>query len=133
MEIMGTLKTKYLDLSNPYFATDSFYFANVPTLKGNYKIVDHNQSPACSDIPKITEIGTFYGINEEDTGRQQYKVLNLTKENNYLQIDEYNKDTKEIKGRFQVTFVLKYLPKSRSSDPDTIRFTNGVFHTKVFD
>jgi hypothetical protein len=131
-QIIGISMNRY-NKSNPYFSTDSFYFTNVPTLKGKYKIINHNQRPTCSDIPNITEIGTFYGINEGDTGAQQYTVLSTVKENNYLQIDEYNKETKEIKGRFQVTFVLEYLPKSRSFDPDTVRFTNGVFHTKVFD
>jgi hypothetical protein len=131
-QIIGISMKRY-NKSNPYFATDSFIWGDIPTRKGFYKIKDLGQRLSCSEVPNTVEVGTYYNINEGDTGIQQYTVLNTSKENNYLQIDEYNKETKEIKGRFQVTFVLKYLPKYRKSDPDTVRFTNGVFHTKVLD
>lgn len=52
-------------------------------------------------------------------------------EDNYLQIDSYNAKTQEIKGTFQLTFAVR---KNRSPGdplPDTLRFRNGRFHTKI--
>jgi hypothetical protein len=48
---------------------------------------------------------------------------------NYLNIEMYNSKTGEIKGTFQMTMV-----KTRDGGepvlPDTLRFTNGRFHTR---
>ncbi len=54
----------------------------------------------------------------------------MTGQDNFIQIERYNKATGEIEGKFQVTLVTanRWLG---SGLPDTLRFTEGRFLTKV--
>jgi hypothetical protein len=132
-QLMDINMSRYDKNSYPY-PTDVFILNSIPIKKGIYKLKDSTMEPECKDIPSITEVLTIYTREESDSPIQRYKVVNSPKENNYLQIDEYNKDTREIKGRFQIVLVVTRFPKPRGNyDPDTIRLTNGVFHTKVLD
>lgn len=122
------------DKSNYPSPTDAFILYGIPAKKGIYRLTEFKQLPECKDIQNITEVSAIYGRYEGDAVIQNYKTVDSPKENNYLQIDEYNKDTKEVKGRFQVVFAVDSPRKLRgNSDPDTIRLTNGVFHTKILD
>jgi hypothetical protein len=122
------------DKTNYPYPTDNFIFYYLPTRKGVYRLTNYKKQPECKDVPNITDAIALYSREEGDATIQIYKILDSPKENNYLQIDEYNKDTKEIKGRFQVVFVVDSPRKLRGNyDPDTIRLTNGIFHTKILD
>lgn len=122
------------DKTNYPYPTDNFIFYNLPARKGVYRFKTYSKQPECRDVPYITEVSAIYSREEGDVTIQSYKILDSPKENNYLQIDDYNKDTKEIKGRFQVVFIVDSPRKLRGNyDPDTIRLTNGVFHTKILD
>ncbi|KQS32657.1 hypothetical protein [Dyadobacter sp. Leaf189] len=48
---------------------------------------------------------------------------------NYLNIEMYNSKTGEIKGTFQIT-MIKTRDGGEPVLPDTLRFTNGRFHTR---
>ncbi len=57
---------------------------------------------------------------------------------NWVEITEYNPQTKEIKGKFSCNMLID--PKGGNagvkcnpSDPDVLRIRNGVFHTKIVD
>lgn len=50
---------------------------------------------------------------------------------NVITISEYDEASGEVKGAFEVIFVVDW--KSESSFPDTVRFTNGVFHTRIWE
>jgi hypothetical protein len=122
------------DKTNYPYPTDVFIFYNLPARKGVYRFTTYGNQPECKDVPNMTKVSAIYNREEGDATIESYKVVDSPKENNYLQIDDYNKTTKEIKGRFQVVFVVNRLRKLRGNyDPDTIRLTNGVFHTKVLD
>lgn len=56
----------------------------------------------------------------------------LPKSDSYLQINSLNMATGEISGEFKFTMVV-YGIKDDSSLPDTLRFTNGRFHTKILE
>ena len=105
---------------------EQFYFENIPLKPGRYKIL-HTKNPSGTDsISVSSSLTTFI---DYDVFRDEYEVLNS--ESNYLQIDQYQVNgNREIKGRFNVTFILKSKREFNSYD-DTLRFTNGSFHTKI--
>lgn len=70
-------------------------------------------------------------VDDGDVVGDIFNVLDGESEN-FVTITSYNEETNEVKGNFQVTFVFD--ETDNKSDPtarDTIRFTNGEFHTKV--
>lgn len=102
------------------------YLSDIPTKPGRYKIVS-DRDISCSD--SMITSSNFTAFIDYDMFRDRYEVLES--QNNYLQIDQYqNGGNREIKGRFEVTFVLRS-PRSPNSYEDTLRFTNGKFHTKI--
>lgn len=52
-------------------------------------------------------------------------------EDNYIQIDSYNAKTQEIAGTFQLTFAVRKNRSPGDALPDTLRFRNGRFHTRI--
>ncbi len=55
---------------------------------------------------------------------------------NWVDITEYNPQTKEIKGKFSCNLLIdpeggNAGVRCKPSDPDIIRIRNGVFHTKI--
>ncbi|WP_031529478.1 hypothetical protein [Dyadobacter crusticola] len=103
-------------------------FSNIPKKEGRYK-VSRNRTYSCKDSTTVySHLNTFIDF---DMFRDQYEVLDS--EDNYLQIDTYQENgNREIKGRFNVTYVLK-TPRAFNSYEDTLRFTNGKFHTKILE
>lgn len=72
-------------------------------------------------------------VDDGDVLGDLFKVYE-GEEENYIIITEYNEETGEIRGEFEVAFVFDEGPLGTRSDPtvpDTIRFTNGTFHTKI--
>jgi len=103
-------------------------FTKIPLERGHYKIIPFKNG-TCNDSDPV--YGIFYtSISDGDVAGDVYNVLNS--EDNFIEIDDYKVSTKEIKGRFQITFIVEskryghYLP-------DTLRFLNGRFHTKIID
>lgn len=66
---------------------------------------------------------------EGDVSLNNYYTVNS--EDNYIQIDSYNKKTQEIEGTFQLTFAVQDHRSPNDPLPDTVRFRNGRFHTKI--
>lgn len=64
-------------------------------------------------------VGDFYDVDQ-------------TKDN-YIEIVEYDEESGEVSGRFEVTFILTYDSPWTPDSPDTVKFTNGVFKTKIWD
>ena len=71
-------------------------------------------------------------VDDGDVLGDGFKVYEGETEN-YITVTSYNEETGEVGGEFEVTFVFSEPGGNRSdpSAPDTIRFTNGQFHTKV--
>jgi hypothetical protein len=70
----------------------------------------------------------FTLISDGDVSGNSYYTVDS--EDNYIQIDTYNSKTKEIWGSFQLTLAI-YRPRYSDALPDTLRFRNGRFHTKI--
>lgn len=103
-------------------------FQNIPCKKGRYTIIKN--SPDNNQYSGFV-YGAFYTlVSDGDVSGDTYRVLDT--EEAYLQIDEIITKTKEIKGTFQVTFVINQ-PRRHVALPDTLRFLNGRFHTKIIE
>jgi hypothetical protein len=76
--------------------------------------------------------GGFYATCFDDAVRNTYKICE--DKENYLTVNSYDENSKIIEGTFQLTFIIE-LPRSKDEPdaPDTIRFTNGKFKTKIFE
>ena len=102
-------------------------FIKTPLVAGKYKVIDF--SFVCNETDPV--YGSFYTISDDgDVLQDRYDVLES--EDNYIVIDSYDPKTLEIRGSFQVTFIIEMRSLNDPSDlADTLRFTNGIFHTKI--
>lgn len=101
-----------------YFRCKNLYFSKVPVYPGTY-IIDRSVD---------TLIGSKYFYLDHDVLYGVYIVLE-SDTTNAITISSYDSVSREIKGSFNVTFVPEHLPYPGA--PDTIRFRNGQFHTKI--
>jgi hypothetical protein len=121
----------YVITSELYNGKDNFvqyiFFEKFPLVPGKYKLTS-NLSDSCNIDDQIR--ASFNTMVETDMIGDQYKVL--ASEDNYLHIEKYDPKSKDIRGSFQVTFVFE---KSgyRHTLPDTMRFTDGRYLTKMMD
>lgn len=103
-------------------------FQKIPftTTAARHRVVSCLPSADCQLHKDV--LGVLYTCNSDVSLNSYYTV---DSEDNYIQIDSYNEKTQEVKGTFQLTFAVR---KNRSPGdplPDTLRFRNGRFHTKI--
>lgn len=102
-------------------------FQNIPKIPGRnrlYKIDFVNYDPQ-----KTTAV-LFTNREDGDVQCDLYNVIETDSINNFIQIDSYNQNNNEVKGRFALKLIIR-LPKCRNNAPDTLVFINGDFHTKI--
>jgi hypothetical protein len=101
---------------------ESISFTKIPLMLGKYQIFDI--VPQANDsIP-----GAIYGIWEDDILTGIYKVLE-SDSSSFVALTSFDSLSKEVKGTFDLTFIS--VRKPHPSYPDTVRFRDGVFHTKL--
>ncbi len=82
---------------------------------------------------RVESLSSAYYMTDDDLICDIYDVYEPDSAQNYISITDFNSQTKEIKGIFQVTYLIDPAwRKCNPAAPDTIRIRNGVFHTKVF-
>ena len=100
----------------------------IPPIIGTYPV----------EVMRNCNVSTAVGANysllgaDGDVLMDSYKVLES--ENNFVEVTSYHASTGEIKGNFNITFVFNTgfdRRKDVQSIPDTVRFTNGQFHTRI--
>jgi len=107
---------------------EEMIFFKIPVAIGTYTINPKNfNDPLCKDtIP----IGSYHTLQSDgDVLLDSYYVI--LSSNNYFTINNYNESTKELRGKFEVTF--KIFDRQDPDSPDTIRVTNGSFNTKILE
>ncbi|MGX5858145.1 hypothetical protein ACWKW6_31100 [Dyadobacter jiangsuensis] len=106
-------------------------FQNIPFSPhtGRHKVVSCNPYAGCESSDKL-KVTLFELLSDGDVGGDCFYATDS--EDNYIQIDSYNERTDEIKGRFQLTLVAR-IPRSSNVLPDTLRFRNGRFHTRIIE
>ena len=109
-------------VSNGYYVTKGLNFYRIPLRVGTYPVLDNPPQ-----IRDSVERAKYYYL-DYDVLYGVYKVLE-SDTTNAITISSYDSVSREIKGSFNVTFVPEHLPYPGA--PDTIRFRNGQFHTKI--
>lgn len=72
----------------------------------------------------------FY-TTHDDAIIDYYRVLET--EVNHLVIESINQEKLEMKGTFNVTFVIDHRSVGSTLLPDTVRFTKGTFQTRILE
>lgn len=76
--------------------------------------------------------GALYSIYAVDVPLADYLPLE-SDSTSFITLEEYDEASGEVKGTFDITFVADWKSSLVAEEPDTIRFTNGVFHTRVWE
>jgi len=105
-------------------------FQNIPfsPLPGRHKLVPCNTYAGCESSEK-PKVALFELLSDGDVAGDFFYTVDS--EDNYIQIDSYNAKTQEIRGSFQLTLANARIPRSSNVLPDTLRFRNGRFHTRI--
>ncbi|MCF2489597.1 hypothetical protein [Dyadobacter sp. CY347] len=121
-------KTAYM-FSNSFdsngYKQQVLFFDQIPLSQGKY-LLTSEENESCIDNGKVRARldSEIYDDQPGDT----FKIL--PKSESYLQINSLNMATGEIFGEFNFTMVVCGV-KDDSNLPDTLRLTNGKFHTKI--
>ncbi len=110
---------------------EALYIMKIPPAAGTYPVRIFR---TCQED---TFVGADYNLMgaDGDVLLDSYRVLET--EDNWVQVTDYNANTGEVKGTFQISFVHGSIQdvvkreKVVTSFPDTIRFTGGQFHTRI--
>ena len=125
-----SLKSAYM-FSNSFdsngFKQQVLYFDQIPLRKGRF-LLTSEENKYCIDNGHIRAL--LHSQLYDDQSGDSFRIL--PKSDSYLQINSLNMATGEISGEFKFTMVV-YGIKDDSSLPDTLRFTNGRFHTKILE
>ncbi|MGG7666323.1 hypothetical protein [Dyadobacter sp. BHUBP1] len=105
-------------------------FQKIPffPMPGRHKVASCNSYAGCESSDK-PQVALFESLSDGDVAGDFFYTVDS--EDNYIQIDSYNAKTQEIKGSFQLTLANARIPRSSDVLPDTLRFRNGRFHTKI--
>ena len=101
---------------------EQLYFAGLPRRLGTYPL------PGRVVQWDVEQTGYFFTFDRCDLARSVY-VLDQS-EGGFISIDTYDRSTCTIKGTFALT-VIREKPGGTHPYVDTLRFTEGRFHTHV--
>jgi hypothetical protein len=110
-------------LHNKRYLTEILSFTHVPPIPGDYRVFPLDTTPA-----KLHSSLSFW---DEDQPLGLYQILDADSTNNWIALESYDTLSREIKGKFSLTFIVEHRPYPYS--PDTVRFRNGRFHGKIVD
>jgi len=104
-----------------YYLAESLIIAKIPPIPGTYKV----------ERSFVDTAGTnsHFGFWDDDQPLGLYNILESDSATNRVTLASYDTLTKEIKGSFNLTYIVVNRPYPHT--PDTIRFRNGQFHGKL--
>lgn len=110
--------------SEIFTSGEIFSIVKIPFIPGTYQVyntlIQTNDSIA----------GALFGYIDYDEFKGNYTILE-SDSSSFVTLESYDTITKEIKGRFDLTFIKDIKPYPEASD--TIRFRDGYFHTKIIN
>lgn len=112
--------------SSEGFLRQQLLFSKIPEQTGTYTIVHSSPRNCCESDSAYG--GLFKFIDDGCVAENAYKVS--VGQDNFIQIDHYNKETGELGGKFQLTLAATGRLQG-SNLPDTVQLTEGRFLTKV--
>lgn len=80
-----------------------------------------------ADILVVPYVHFYTSIEQGHATNERFAVLELTSEDNWVQITEEKNDFKEIKGKFSLTLIKTSTGIDPNRYPDTLRIRDGVF------
>lgn len=105
---------------------EALSFTKIPRQPGTYALTGEPGPCEIDTLPAAS----FATLQDDGDVLQDYYVL-VKAENNYVTVNSFNASNGEVSGTFGATFVIDSRSKLEpSSLPDTLRFTNGQFHTR---
>jgi hypothetical protein len=104
-----------------YYLKEALHFSGIPFDTGTYEV-------ARLDITQDENVEASHGYFDDDVSIGAYQILE-TDGSNFLVLESYDILSKEIKRKFDLTFIVSKRPYPGA--PDTIRFREGKFHGKL--
>jgi hypothetical protein len=121
----GSLNFNFNIVNSQGFQREKLSFTNIILKTNSFKIYPPDYAnPSCNDS---VSRAAYYTLVDDGMVLKDTYIADGSAAN-FFTIDKYNAGTKEVWGKFAVTFVIL---NSRPGSPDTIRFTNGSYHTKI--
>jgi hypothetical protein len=118
------------------FERESLLITKIPLVEGEFSIKKYTYNNiGC--LPDSPDVYSFYGTSQDDgdVGKDDYDILESSKEINKLVINKYDGKNKYISGEFSATFLLKRNvdgTKRYFDSVDTIRITKARFEASGF-
>lgn len=106
---------------NGYFLRESLTLYTIPPKTGTYKVYRL--------APSKTKLHSSFGVWEGDLPLGEYEILEADSATNTVTLSTYDTLSKEIKGTFNLSFIVT--DKPYPTYPDTIRLKNGKFSGKL--
>jgi hypothetical protein len=118
------------------FERESLYITKIPLAVGEFSIKKYTyNNVGC--LPDSPDVYSTYNTSQDDgdVGKDNYDILESSKEINKLVINKYDGKSKYISGEFSATFLLKRNTdgsKRYFGSVDTIRITKARFEAWGF-
>jgi len=103
---------------------ETLTFSKIPFSPGTYRLEDANLQ---EDDGKV---GSFFSFDDVDLVLAYYVVLE-SDSSSFITLESFDEETQEVRGTFDVTFIKRNHYDTTQEFPDTLRFRDGVFHTKL--
>jgi len=109
--------------NNKGFLSEDLFLKKIPLKAGKYKVI-----PLTPNCQMTDPIYATFSTSNDDVLEDNYTILPTY--DNFVQVDNYDTYTKEIRGKFQLKFVVASKSPGHRL-PDTLQFTEGRFYTKI--
>jgi hypothetical protein len=103
-----------------FYFKESLIFSGIPPFLGTYKL--HKSTG-------VNDLNADLSMWDSDQPLGGYSLIESDSNTNIVSLTAYDTLSKEIKGTFNLSFIVSERPYS--SYPDTIRFKNGKFSGKI--
>lgn len=117
----ATMKIQLDSFVDGSFLKESLVFKEVPPIVGNYDVFRKTED-------EDGKVHAYLYYWQSDVPLGVYHVLEGS--TNRLVLESFDNTSKEIKGSFDLTLIVDHRPYPTA--PDTIRFTNGKFHGRLY-
>lgn len=111
------------------FMREQFGMLGIPKAEGVFDITND------PEFREVEDVKGHYGtlIDDGDVSCDSYNVDESFQDSNKITISEYNEDTGEIWGSFNVRFIKTSFSNCDPDAPETISFTNAEFYAKIMN
>lgn len=124
---------EYEDSSYPWL--HNITITNIPKVTTRINLMDYPEDYESYCDFTETSFSQLFILKSHDVLGDAYSIFTMNN-SNYIEITSYDSISGIVEGKFELSFVID-IPdgqtKKISETPDTIRFTNGSFKTKIFD